>query len=97
VRRIPPYGMGIRLVIRLRCRTTIDGCSKFHSRSVPFMTGLLQSESTSEAIWNSKWYQADARLRKDILFLLTRSHRKFFITVGSFGILSLDLFVKVIL
>ncbi|KAH0811127.1 hypothetical protein GEV33_011663 [Tenebrio molitor] len=52
------------------------------------------SESISEAIWNSKWYQADARLKKDVLFLLARSQKNFFITVGPFGILSLDLFVK---
>ncbi|KAJ3621887.1 hypothetical protein MTP99_002438 [Tenebrio molitor] len=54
------------------------------------------SESISEAIWNSKWYQADARLKKDVLFLLARSQKNFFITVGPFGILSLDLFVKVL-
>jgi hypothetical protein len=53
------------------------------------------SESIPEAIWASKWYQADVRLRKDLCFFLARSQKNSYISVGRFDILSYSLFVKV--
>jgi hypothetical protein len=60
------------------------------------LTAMFQSESIFDAIWMSKWYQADLRLKKDILFLLACSQKKLYITVGPFGVLSFELFVSVI-
>ncbi|KAJ3644229.1 hypothetical protein Zmor_026899 [Zophobas morio] len=53
------------------------------------------SESIPHAVWISKWYQTDVRLRKDIQFLLLRSQKNLYITAGPFGILSYPLFVSV--
>jgi hypothetical protein len=56
---------------------------------------FVDSESIPEAIWASKWYQADVRLRKDLCFFLARSQKNSYISVGRFDILSYSLFVKV--
>ncbi|XP_063907404.1 uncharacterized protein LOC135125684 [Zophobas morio] len=52
-------------------------------------------ESISESIWSSKWYEADVRLQKDILFMLRRSQTIFFLTAGPFSSLSFPLLVSV--
>jgi hypothetical protein len=72
-----------------------DAVSKAQ-HSLLCLTAMFQSESISQAIWMSKWYQADLRLKKDILFLLACSQKKLYITVGPFGVLSFELFVSVI-
>ncbi|XP_044265551.1 odorant receptor 49b-like [Tribolium madens] len=54
------------------------------------------SESISEAIWSSKWYLADVRLKKDVLFMLMRSQKDLHMSVGSFGVLSYAFFVSVL-
>ncbi|XP_063907406.1 uncharacterized protein LOC135125686 [Zophobas morio] len=52
------------------------------------------SESISESIWSSKWYEVDVRLQKDILFMLRRSQTIFFLTAGPFSSLSFPLLVS---
>ncbi|CAH1379072.1 unnamed protein product, partial [Tenebrio molitor] len=54
------------------------------------------SNSIPEAIWMSKWYRVDVRLRRDLLFMLARSQTGLHISVGSFSILSFSLFVSVL-
>jgi hypothetical protein len=73
-----------------------DAVSKAQDSLLCLTTAMFQSESISQAIWMSKWYQADLGLKKDILFLLACSQKKLYITVGPFGVLSFELFVSVI-
>nr|XP_015834400.1 PREDICTED: putative odorant receptor 71a [Tribolium castaneum] len=54
------------------------------------------SETISDAIWSSKWYDADLRLRKDLIFMMARSQVGLYLNVGGFGILSYALFLSVI-
>ncbi|XP_068897189.1 odorant receptor 85c-like [Tenebrio molitor] len=54
------------------------------------------SASIPEAIWNSRWRQADLKLKKDVLFLLLRCQRNIYFSAGPFGILSFNLFVGVV-
>ncbi|XP_063907540.1 uncharacterized protein LOC135125786 [Zophobas morio] len=54
------------------------------------------SESVSESIWFSKWYEADLRLQKDILFMLTKSQKIFYLTAGPFSTLSFPLLVSIV-
>ncbi|XP_044255307.1 uncharacterized protein LOC123005572 [Tribolium madens] len=49
-----------------------------------------------DTIWFSKWYEADVRLRKDLIFMMARSQVGLHLSVGSFGILSFGVFFSVI-
>ncbi|XP_068898533.1 odorant receptor 49a-like isoform X2 [Tenebrio molitor] len=57
---------------------------------------LINANGTiAEAIWASKWYQADVRLQKDVRLMLLRSQRDLHLSAGPFGIVSFALFVSV--
>ncbi|KAJ3644246.1 hypothetical protein Zmor_026914 [Zophobas morio] len=57
---------------------------------------LNASEIIPNAIWNSKWYQTDIRLKKYAVFMLMRSQRALRIRAGPFGVLSFPLFLAVL-
>ncbi|KAJ3621890.1 hypothetical protein MTP99_002440 [Tenebrio molitor] len=58
---------------------------------------LINANGTiAEAIWASKWYQADVRLQKDVRLMLLRSQRDLHLRAGPFGIVSFALFVSVL-
>ncbi|XP_068913513.1 odorant receptor 4-like [Tenebrio molitor] len=52
--------------------------------------------SISESIWASQWYNADLRLKKDLLFMYRKSQTGFRLTAGSFSVLSFSLFLSVL-
>ncbi|KYB25641.1 Odorant receptor 63a-like protein [Tribolium castaneum] len=54
------------------------------------------SDTIPEALWASKWYNADLRLRGDLLLMMMRSQRDLHITAGPFGVVSYALFVSVL-
>ncbi|KAJ3644242.1 hypothetical protein Zmor_026910 [Zophobas morio] len=57
---------------------------------------LNANEVIPNALWISNWYTADVRIKRDFLFILTRSHKDFYIRAGPFGVLSYPLFVSVL-
>ncbi|XP_063907322.1 odorant receptor 4-like isoform X1 [Zophobas morio] len=52
------------------------------------------SESVSDALWTSKWYEADIVLQKCLLVMLTRSQKSCTLKAGPFGILSYRFFIS---
>ncbi|XP_063907321.1 uncharacterized protein LOC135125609 [Zophobas morio] len=54
------------------------------------------SESIAGCIWFSKWYEADIRLQKDVLFMLARSQIIFCLTAGPFSSLSFPMLVSAV-
>ncbi|EFA02941.1 odorant receptor 93 [Tribolium castaneum] len=57
---------------------------------------LNASLSIPDAIWSSKWYEADVRIRKDLLFMMAKSQVGLHLNVGSFGVLSFSVFFSVL-
>ncbi|XP_063907305.1 odorant receptor 85b-like [Zophobas morio] len=54
------------------------------------------SESIPTAIWFSKWYEVDIKLQREVLFVLARSQKIFYLTAGPFNVLCFPLFVSVV-
>ncbi|EFA13313.2 odorant receptor 100, partial [Tribolium castaneum] len=57
---------------------------------------LNASEIIPNALWAAKWYHADLRTQKTLLFMLARSQKELTIKAGPFGILCFPLFVTVL-
>jgi hypothetical protein len=55
----------------------------------------LQSTSIADAAYDSKWYQADVRTRKDLILMILRSQKPLFVATGPFNVMCLALFVSV--
>ncbi|XP_063907304.1 odorant receptor 2a-like [Zophobas morio] len=54
------------------------------------------SESIPSAIWFSKWYEVDIKLQREVLFVLARSQKTFYLTAGPFNVLCFPLLVSVV-
>lgn len=81
---------------RMFCWANYDRCCKgFFKFLVNIFKFSIKSDSIPQAVWESKWYQADVRLRRDLLFLLMRSQKNFYIRVGPFDVLNYNLLVGV--
>ncbi|RZC41549.1 7tm 6 domain containing protein, partial [Asbolus verrucosus] len=51
------------------------------------------SLSVADVMYCSKWYEADVHLRKYAILMMVRSQKPLYVTTGSFGVLTLPLFV----
>ncbi|XP_044267457.1 uncharacterized protein LOC123013144 [Tribolium madens] len=58
---------------------------------------LLMDASTSIAdeFYNCPWYEADVKMRKDLILIILRAQKALFVSTGPFNVLSFTLFVSV--
>ncbi|XP_064210995.1 odorant receptor 85b-like isoform X1 [Tribolium castaneum] len=58
---------------------------------------LLMDASTSIAdeFYNCPWYEADVKMRKDLILIILRAQKALFVSTGPFNVLSFALFVSI--
>ncbi|XP_044271233.1 odorant receptor 85b-like [Tribolium madens] len=53
------------------------------------------SVSVADAAYSSAWFEGDVRLRKDLILVIRRAQKAFYVSTGAFNVLSFGLFFSV--